>query len=662
VKRSLAWLSVLGALLPTPALADSVAGTRSELLLERDHVIRVSLDHGHAELVVRRTVHNGGERHDQAMFWIDVPEGSVAAGLRTLGELNGRPKWFAGELLEAETAAARYRELTGIGGYYPKDPALLSWRSSTNLALQVFPVAPASNKTIEYTLHMPMAWEEGRWTVTLPRLGTEELAADAVISPAHRLDQVFVDGQPTGPSTRVVLNDEVKLALARRDPPRLSGALAVEPAGEQRVLVHWDVEAAPELGAIPDGTHVVVAVDASRSLAEHEVEAGITAARATLHAFAEVPGARAEVLVFDRHVRATAGAMAPVADVLALLEGAAPQQANGSHVDVVLERAAALLATAPRGASKRVVVITDAMTRSALGRDRLAAFAKQTDALVHVAAIDEGDAEIARDDEHDWAALVRPTGGLVWAARAEADPTDPFATARVFEELARPVRIHELRVAAPGIPADDLTLPATLDEGTGLDDLRFVARRVPHVVVTGELWAQPIKHVLRPDPDAGELWAGLVFGTSLIEELPEADMMVLAMRGKVVSPVTSYLAIEPGVRPSTEGLDEGEAFGVGGLGLIGTGFGGGGAGHGIGRARLDRDAFLRARLREAGEACGVGKATLRATLETTLAEVVDVVSVTAGDAVAQTCVSERLWAIELPGDFDDALRSWSVKA
>ena len=32
-------------------------------------------------------------------------------------------------------------------------------------------------------------------------------------------------------------------------------------------------------------------------------------------------------------------------------------------------------------------------------------------------------------------------------------------------------------------------------------------------------------------------------------------MMVLARHGRAVSPVTSYLAIEPGVRPSTEGIE-----------------------------------------------------------------------------------------------------------
>ncbi len=40
-------------------------------------------------------------------------------------------------------------------------------------------------------------------------------------------------------------------------------------------------------------------------------------------------------------------------------------------------------------------------------------------------------------------------------------------------------------------------------------------------------------------------------------------MMVLARHGRAVSPVTSYLAIEPGVRPSTEGLNEGELGSIG---------------------------------------------------------------------------------------------------
>src|SRR5262245_8174664 len=78
--------------------ADSVFGTRSEEHRERTHVVSLTLKPGHAELVVQRSVFNGGPRHDQAEFWIELPNEAVATGLRTLGSLAGRPHWFEGEL------------------------------------------------------------------------------------------------------------------------------------------------------------------------------------------------------------------------------------------------------------------------------------------------------------------------------------------------------------------------------------------------------------------------------------------------------------------------------------------------------------------------------------------------------------------------------------
>jgi hypothetical protein len=75
--------------------ADSVSGTRSDRLAESEHRVELVVDRGHATAVVRRTVYNGGSRHDQAMFWIDVPASGVATGLRTLGTFEGRPRWFA---------------------------------------------------------------------------------------------------------------------------------------------------------------------------------------------------------------------------------------------------------------------------------------------------------------------------------------------------------------------------------------------------------------------------------------------------------------------------------------------------------------------------------------------------------------------------------------
>ena len=96
-----------------------------------------------------------------------MPNGAVAVGLRTKGMLGGKPHWFGGELMEAERAARMYEELTGIGGYYPKDPALLSWRTPSLLALQVFPVAPMSSKEVEYTYRLPVTYSGGRYRVSV---------------------------------------------------------------------------------------------------------------------------------------------------------------------------------------------------------------------------------------------------------------------------------------------------------------------------------------------------------------------------------------------------------------------------------------------------------------------------------------------------------------
>src|SRR5687767_2651011 len=116
---------VLAALLaPAAAHADTFSFTRSDKLVEKAHTVDITLKRDHAVIEVERTVHNGGERPDQALFHIHNDAQLVATGLRTQAIVEGKPVWFEGELMEAEAAAAKYRELTGIGGYYPKDPAL----------------------------------------------------------------------------------------------------------------------------------------------------------------------------------------------------------------------------------------------------------------------------------------------------------------------------------------------------------------------------------------------------------------------------------------------------------------------------------------------------------------------------------------------------------
>lgn len=641
------------------AHADRFEATRSELLVEREHDITMTLGYGHAELVVRRTVFNGGDRHDQAMWWVDVPDGGVAVRLRTLAMLNGKPHWYEGELLEAELAAARYRELTGIGGYYPKDPALLSWRSQSELALQVFPCPPRQLKSVEYTMLMPATYTEGRYAIELPELGTEDMHATIEVRGASRGDQVFVDDLPVGRSERVEMGASHRFAVARADAPLFDGAVAMVPVSDDRALFHYEVEASRALSRVPEHADVVVLIDRSRSISEDDRRAEVALARAYLGHFDE-PGldARAAIVAFDRTAEDMLGGLVPVREANAWLERAELGAKNGSHVDLAFDRATALFAASKGKRARRIVLLGDRRSRSALSEARLAAFARRSGAVVHVVTASLGENALEREDGATWSNVARDTGGVAWSASVSVDDGDPSARGRVFEELARPMRLHHLEVVAPGVSADDLDAPDELVEGEAATATLFADRTVPHVLLTGELWAEPVRKVFTASADESKRQAALVLGSELLDSLSEPEIMVLAQRGRAVSPVTSYLAIEPGVRPSTEGLLEGEgigsAFGVGNLGLVGTGSGGGGA-----SVVVDLQKLMTDHVRAAAKQCAAPHVT--AALETTLDEVVDVVEVEVhGDAVATDCMREAIWAFELPPSFRAEHDTWRV--
>ena len=640
------------------ARADTVQGTRSEALVETSHRIELRLDRGSAELIVRRTVHNGGARHDQAMFMLDLPDSAVATSLASLGTRDGQPFWFRGELMEAEAAAAKYMELTGIGGYYPKDPALLSWRSQGQLALQVFPCAPGQPKTIEYTLRMPTAYHDGRHHLALPRVGTESLPAEVVVATVHPEDRLFVDGAPVAAGAHFKLNrDETVVGLAPPPVGPVGGALASVPIAAGRELVQFHVDAPARLSELPRGARVVVILDNSRSIPASDGVAGVAAARAYL---GHLRGAQVEVLTFDREVHGRHGGLVPVKRAIADLDRLTLGRRNGSRLDDALARADALLAAAPSSFPRRILAITDLRTRSALTPERLGAVVK-SGALVHIGVADEGVPSLYRDDEHPWASAVRATGGLVWNAAGTTAPEEAAEMKRTFEEWARPVRIEKLAVKAAGIPEDELDFGDELLEGAGVEHRRVQAAAVSEVVLTGELWARPVREVLRPDAAHGRLWSALAFGSELLHELTEPEMMTLAVRGGAVSPVTSYLAIEPGVRPSTEGLDwsgtgaggggRGEGIGLGSIGTIG---------HGGGSPRID---FLRDELGAAFRRCPAGAKAATVTLETTVDEVVDVprVKLAGGsDAAVERCLEDATWALALPPHFHEGWATHDV--
>jgi hypothetical protein len=640
------------------ASADTVQGSRSEKLREKAHVIDIRVDRGSAKLVVRRTFFNGGTRHDQATVFLDMPSASVATGLRTLGMKDDKPFWCAGELMEAEAAAAKYQELTGIGGYYPKDPALLSWRSQDLLALQVFPCPPQQPKTVEYTLEMPTTYEGGKYHIVLPKMGTEELSASAIIAPARERDALFLDNKRVPPGTSFTLDkDEVDIAVEPRGAEPLAGGLSSVSFAKDRALVRFHIEAAPKLSTVPRGAHIAVVIDASRSIPTQVLRAELKAARAYLSHFED---AKVEVLTFDREVReAHGGALVPVRRAMADLEQMSIEPRNGSRVDAAIARADAILSASPAQAPKRILVMTDLLTRASLTPARVKGIVK-SGAIVHIGDVGRGSPEIFRDDDHPWAALPRETGGVLWGASLSDDAGDAKAMAKALEEWARPVRIHKAKVVVHGAKAEDHEMADVLDEGASIEHAAIRKDGLTQLELTGELWASPIKKALAPSDAEARLSAALVFGSDLLHKLEEPEMMHLATLGRAVSPVTSYLAIEPGVRPSTEGLEWGSsigsAFGMGGVGLTGVGNASGGR-------PADLQGFFKNKLSDALRTCGGGARGATVTLETTLAEIVDVTSVAISaprDAAVESCFTSAIWDLQLPSMFSLSHHSFTI--
>ena len=195
-------------------------------------------------------------------------------------------------------------------------------------------------------------------------------------------------------------------------------------------------------------------------------------------------------------------------------------------------------------------------------------------------------------------------------------------------------------------------------EGEGFVASRIVRKSLGGLRVAGELWAEPITATLSVSEDENRRWAALVFGSEHLFEISEDEMAGLARRGHAVTPVTSLLAIEPGVRPSTEGLEHG------GLGLTGSGNGGGGRGVGIGlgqvgRARFDGRRFFVEALASQWKRCG-GKGEAALVIETTLREVAEIREVTGDGEGPRRCLSEAAWALDLPDGFRTAHQEWSV--
>ncbi|RLB55297.1 MAG: hypothetical protein DRI90_19560, partial [Deltaproteobacteria bacterium] len=178
------------------------------------HDVALRIKNGVARYRVARVFSNQGKRHDEAVVDISLPVGAAATGLR----IKVGNDWFEGELMRRERAAELYRKLTGFGPHLPKDPALLSWKWSSDLELRVFPVPPGGKSTVGYSLTAPTSYRDGRYYVAYPRipegngLSTSSLR---VLGP-----KPMIDGRPVAVNRAIplVVDDSTPAWFGKRNP------------------------------------------------------------------------------------------------------------------------------------------------------------------------------------------------------------------------------------------------------------------------------------------------------------------------------------------------------------------------------------------------------------------------------------------------------------
>lgn len=423
-------------------------------------------------------------------------------------------------------------------------------------------------------------------------------------------------------------------------------------ASKAHAFGRLEIDAAPELRPLPKKAQVVFAIDASYSMDVEGIAGQLALIKGYLH---HVPDAEVEVVVYRRAATRLFGAFVPAGQVSAKL--AAAEQAgrlapgNGSALDEGARLAASLLAA--RKGALRMVLTTDNRLRGRWTNDLALAglAAAPAGAVVHVVEANPAGfgVELARDDAHPLAPLALTHHGI--AALATGLGTGDKRLAERVLGLVRPVRIDHFAIAGLDLTNGkyDETIPEVLDEGAGLRVVVAAGSAPDKVELTGMIWGDKFRRVVTSDVAFSKAAAAWVFSEDDHHDLSREEMLTVAKLGRAVSPVTSYLATEPGVRPSVIGLEEGlvgtgSGFGMGGLGTSGKG----------GMPALPPDPMTL--LARAAAACvkqhqpAAGWA-VHLDMETTGHEIVDVVPGAGAATPVGACLVEAVWALPLPTSF-----------
>lgn len=482
-----------------------------------------------------------------------------------------------------------------------------------------------------------------RWSLTIGE-GKDRTVASAVDTP------MFVPDAPANAS-------EAGIATISIEPPPIAmlvGRLGNVVASNAHSFSRLELDLAPQLVPTPKRAQVVFVIDTSYTMEERGVDAQLDLVAAYA---SHVPDAEIELVTFRRRAERAFGRFVPVRELPAAIAGARRANklalGNGSNLDEGALLASRILVD--RTGPRRVVLTTDELVRESLTNQiALAAFTTLSpETIVHVIVprLDSDDRPtLTRRDDATFASLATKHHGI-FADLGGFPAKTVKELAPTVLELVRPTRIENAAVTGFEIEG------SVLHEGEGVRLMRDT-ETLPapdRVTLTGRLWSDPVRKELTTSAAFSIATAAYVFGEDEYEGLSDAEQMTVALMGRAVSPVTSYIAAEPGVRPSPIGLEQGLGWGTIGTGRYGTIGYGSGAGAVRGepdwQSMFDIASCMKSQRPSAPW-------TVDITMETTRMEVVDVGTDTPGGMAR--CLVEAVWATKLDsGRFDDEHQTYT---
>lgn len=467
-----------------------------------------------------------------------------------------------------------------------------------------------------------------------------QLGADSV---AATDTPVFIPDAPEN-------GNDAGLAAIAVAPPKIemwNARLGKVVASDKHAFGRLEVDTSPQLVALPKRAQLVFVLDASYSVTEQMIDTQLAIVRTYA---SHVPDAEVQLVVYRREAKAvwTSFVSAAPATLRAQLDEARKAGrlalGNGSALDAGLTLAAQALAKRTAG-PRRIIVMTDHLLRSSLAEPKVAAVLDRipNDIVVHVVRphLDDDDrVTLERDDANPLATIATKHHGIYTELTGMPTTVDKLVPtekllAPAILELVRPTRVEKLVVDGGFTLADTV-----LREGEGLRLFAKGKTAADRVTLSGVLWSDPVKKQVSVGDAFSRSTAAFVFGEDEYHDLSDAEQLKVAFQGRAVSPVTSYVAYEPGTRPSVIGLRN----------TIGHGSGGGSAYGGMGGMGVMRRVPNLASLIDTTACVAQHKPAagwkVQLTVETTRDEIVDV-AVTGGAGPLATCLLETTWQVRL---------------